>query len=359
MLPTVWQGLEHSQIQHLTLKFPSSRTPKPVSMVPPIPTLVSLKVLDIDPLCYVDDISLLLAESKQLRDLSIVWSPRMREEKEPSVNLNAIFGRCRGQPLKLRKVAIKNLFTHADGSCAGYYDPLTIEEITVINCMGGLGDGGASAFIECPARKIGPPLPQLKFVRGDKPWEGLVELLAQSSGIEKLYIPSPRKAPSPSMGADLSRDSHIEAITKYHGQSLRHLLLPSQWRLSSDHIKHIVQHCPNLEQLGFAARPADFMSIRSLLPSLRNLTALRLLEYPYSNGLSEQWDDFEDFDSREAIDTFVSQAEHNHLPRWLDLGDARVYEIDRVEHDQHPRVRQRNKEAVEHIDIWEMDSFEV
>lgn len=363
MLPTVWQGLVHSQIKSLTVKFPTCKTPKPVSIVPPIPSLVSLKVLDIDPLCYVDDISRLLAESRSLRELSIVWSPRMREANEPSVNLSAMFGRCRERPLQLRKIAIKNLFTYNDDSCPQYHDASCLEEITAINSIGDFSKNSASAFVELPMRKMGPPLPRLRFLCTDRPWEGMMELLTHTSGLEELYIPSPKKAPPRKLKADSIRDTHIEAMTRHHGQSLRHLLLPSQWRLTSEHIKHLAHHCPNLKQLGFAATPSDFMSIRSLLPSLPKLTAVRLLEYPYTNSLSEQWHDFEDWDNAECIDTFVNGAEYTHLPRWIDFGDERVYEIDKIELPEEAsrktRVRQRDLEAVKDIGIWKFDSFEI
>lgn len=110
MLPTVRQGLAQSQVRSLTVRFPSNRPPRPIST---IPSLVSLKILDIEPLCYVDDISLLLAESKKLRELRIEWSPRMHEAKEPSINLDDMFARCRAskQTVNLTKEAMKHLFT--------------------------------------------------------------------------------------------------------------------------------------------------------------------------------------------------------------------------------------------------------
>ncbi|KAL9025430.1 MAG: hypothetical protein Q9196_005747 [Gyalolechia fulgens] len=364
MLPTVWEGLVHSKIQSLTIKFPTSRTPKPVSVVPPIPSLVSLKVLDIDPLCYVDDISRLLAESRKLEDLSIVWNPRMREASELSVNLSTIFRRCRGQPLKLKKAAVKNLFTHDLDTCPEYYDAGYLEEITIINSIGGgSGDSGASPFIGGPMRKLRPPPPRLKYLRGDRAWESMAEILTNPGRLERLYIPSPQKAPPHEIKADSLRDSLVEAVTQHHGQTLRHLLFPSRWRLSSEHIRHIAHRCPNLEQLGFAATPFDFISIRSELPFLPKLKVLRLLEYPYSSALSEQWHDFESFDDMECIDTFVNGVEPTHLPRWVDFGDGRVFEIEKVqipeESDWRIRVKQRNHEAVKDIDIWRLDSFEV
>lgn len=66
-LETVCQGLAQLQnLQSLTLRFPSSRHPRPTTIIPPMPNLRILKVTDIDPLCYPDDISLLLYGSKKV-----------------------------------------------------------------------------------------------------------------------------------------------------------------------------------------------------------------------------------------------------------------------------------------------------
>ncbi|KAI4118684.1 MAG: hypothetical protein LQ338_007361 [Usnochroma carphineum] len=374
MLPTVWQHLAHSQIKSLTVRFPTSRNPRPVTVVPPIPNLVSLKLLDVDPLCYVDDVSLLFAGSKKLRELRIVWSPRMREEKEPSINLHTMFARCRApdQTLKLTTIAIKNLFTHGDGACADYYDPSCLEDLIVINCTGGFGDPGASAFVDNPFRKTSPPLPRLKSVRGDKPSKENVRLLTHIRGLEKLYIigvkkTSPRNGfPPRELNADSLRDQHIEVITRNHGQTLRHLLLPCQWLLTFDHIQRIAQSCLNLEQLAFAATPYHFTSIAGFLRSLPMLTAIRLLEYPYANPLVEQIHEFEDFHAKRCVDMMVDEGGQTHMPRWIEIGDQ-LFEISQVIEQQedsemvHPRrrIRERDRESVEDIDIWNLDSLEI
>ncbi|KAL8940509.1 MAG: hypothetical protein Q9216_002796 [Gyalolechia sp. 2 TL-2023] len=310
-----------------------------------------------------DDISRLLAESRKLEDLSIVWNPRMRETSELSVNLSAIFGRCRDQPLKLKKAAVKNLFTNDDGTCPQYYDTDYVEEITVFNSISGIGDSGASPFIDGPMRKLGPPLPRLKHLRGDRPWNGMAEVLTNTSQLEKLYMPSPQSGPPREFNANRIRDSLVEAVTQHHGLTLRHLLLPSRWLLSSEHIKQVTRRCPNLEQLGFAATPHDFMGIKSELQFLPKLKVLRLLEYPYSNPLSEQWHDYESFDDAECVDTFVDGIEPGQLPRWIDFGDGPVYEIERIESPEEPdrriRVKRRNHDAVKDIDLWKLDSFDI
>ena len=94
-LKTVYQGLAaRTSLVSLDLRFPSSRAPRPIVILPAIPNLRRLRVTNIDPLCYPDDLSVLILQSKRLQDLRMHWSPRMREEAEPSINLRSYFGKC-------------------------------------------------------------------------------------------------------------------------------------------------------------------------------------------------------------------------------------------------------------------------
>lgn len=388
MLPTVWQGLEHSQIRSLTVKFPCSRSPRPIITVPPMASLVSLRVLDIDPLCYVDDISLLLAGSKTLRNLTLVWSPRMREVGEPSVNLESIFGRCRAkdQSLKLKTVAIKNLFAYDTNSCESYFDPSGIEEVTEINSTAGLGDHGAAVFINSPFRKMSRPLPHLKSVRGDRVSKEFLVLLETTRGIEKLYIIGDKKAdkdkgssilprspasngssPSGDLHSENLRDDTIEAITQNHGHTLRHLLLPPQWRLTSDNIALIVRSCPNLEQIGFGTEFDRFMSLKLLMPFLTKVTAIRLLDNPGGSDFRDKMHEVDDGRHEEQMGGPTS-ARAGQKIRWIELADL-LFEMGKTELMDDPenpgkmryrrRVWKQNREAVKDIAIWKMDSLDV
>jgi hypothetical protein len=112
-LKTLYQGLAtHSTLTTLWLKFPDSRLPRPSVLIPPIPNLKVLKCSDIDPLCYPDDISLLLLHSRKLQDLRLHFSPRMRREAEPTTNLETYFGRLSRAKyrLKLKHFAMQNFF---------------------------------------------------------------------------------------------------------------------------------------------------------------------------------------------------------------------------------------------------------
>ncbi|KAL8724381.1 MAG: hypothetical protein Q9181_006852 [Wetmoreana brouardii] len=358
-------------------------SPRPIAVVSPLPNLVSLKVIDIDPLCYGDDISLLLAESEQLRELRLIWSPRMREAREPSVNLGSIFGRRR---LKLAKFGIKNLFHHSDGWCPAYYDQSAVEEVTVINSYAGCDDHPESAFIDSRLRNVNISLPRLKLWRGDRVSKELVELLANTNGLEKIYIIGPRTTKKPnsdnaflrspaSNGATTPseirsvslRDEHLEAITRNHGSTLRHLLLPPQWRLTSDNIALVVRNCPNLEQIAFGADFDRFPNLRLLMPFLPKLFAMRLLDNPDNSGFRDKMHELDDGRHEAKIGGASSACEWSKL-RWMELADL-VFEVGRVELVEEPdnpgkmryrrKVWKRDREAVKDIEIWKMDSLDV
>lgn len=112
-LKTLYQGLAaHRTLTSLSIKFPSGREPRPSVMIPPMMNLRKFKATDIDPLCYPDDISMLLFGSKKLEDLRLHFSPRMRREAECSLSLDTYFGRClRGNySIKLKHLGMQNFY---------------------------------------------------------------------------------------------------------------------------------------------------------------------------------------------------------------------------------------------------------
>ena len=164
MLPTVWLGLaQRLNLTTLVVKAPSGRAPRPSLLVPPIPNLKTLIIKNIDPLCYPDNISLLLEGSKKLEHLSLHWSPRMRESREPSVNLHSYFGRVIAAHYKmpLKSIAFQNLYAHNESLFQQCLDPEKIESFTMISSVSGNDDAADLAFVEHGWR-YAPPRPRMK-----------------------------------------------------------------------------------------------------------------------------------------------------------------------------------------------------
>ncbi|KAL1965682.1 hypothetical protein VTN77DRAFT_5182 [Rasamsonia byssochlamydoides] len=328
MLETVYIGL--SQLPHLTslsVRFPSSRHPRPTIVIPPMPHLRSLKVTDIDPLCYPDDISTLLAKSRNLRELKMHWSPRMREAQEPSVILHDYFRKCsKERPLKLKKIAMQNLYARNTEDWSEAIDQSSIEEVTFLSSPG-FEDAASSTFVHNTWTSR-PPAGQVNFksIRHDSFNKKHCEFLTTFTGLERLYfvnpvhdqLNSPRQSVGPSSTTVtpprventtntapttaasaiaaravspasphsplnsvnqniLMRDTYFNTIVGNHGATLRHLLLPSRWPLSANLIARLVHACPNLEQLALAAEISALETSRLLLPFLRKLVAIRIL----------------------------------------------------------------------------------
>ncbi|OJD13155.1 hypothetical protein AJ78_06358 [Emergomyces pasteurianus Ep9510] len=338
MLETVYQGLAQlPKLKSLTLRFPSSRHPRPTTVIPAMPHLRALKITDIDPLCYPDDISTLLHQSKKLRELKMHWSPRMREAQEASVFISDYFRKCIAakSPLKLKNIAFHNLYSlHREEITFGI-DYATLEAITVLTApTGGTGIDNMS-FVEhsWPSKNFAPNVKSVRLDRIDK--RGC-EFLTTFLQLESLYlvngirnpgdyINSPRNVSpdsstiltpdSSSAGRGRSdsvhdgssnsmahiinfrphsaqtasnfpphlRDPFLQGLTPNLGLRLRHLLLPSRWTLTPHLIARLVRGCPNLEQLALATEMSSMETLSLLLPFLRKLVALRLLiPTPYS-----------------------------------------------------------------------------
>ncbi|KAM5444255.1 hypothetical protein MferCBS31731_000772 [Microsporum ferrugineum] len=326
-LETVCQGLAQLQnLQSLTLRFPSSRHPRPTTIIPPMPNLRILKVTDIDPLCYPDDISLLLYGSRKLRDLRMHWSPRMRESQEPSVALTDYFRRCIAAkaPLRLKKLAFQNFYALHPGESGAGVSHDCLEEVTMLTSPTG---NAAMTFVEASWPTPGPreEMSMLKTFRIDRVEKRGLDFLQQLTPLENLYFVNPLREPidyvnnsrpgvaypsSPStplpsgtghhtMTADYQqnqstppapglqsassasraslREMHVSTIISVHGATLKRLLLPARMNIPVPLVVKLVHACPNLEQLAMAVDTNSLEVIGLVLPFLRKLQALRIL----------------------------------------------------------------------------------
>ncbi len=402
MLRTTWQGLaQKPTLTKLTIKFPNDRTPRPIATAPPLLNLQYLKITEIDPLCYPDDVSLLLLGSKNLRHLKLHWSSRMRDNREPSVHSGQLFGRMMASNyvMPLKSLSIQNLYIHHGESCMLSLD--TIEELTLINSTSGLGNDGSTAFMDGTYRKPeGMVLTVLKSLRVDRVSHQLCEFLTHITGLEKLYLIGPQPHPHRSSSKDQSndttplpcspdstnsssgsidinhivslKDDYIEAITQYHGKTLRHLLLLPQWRLTDEDIATIVRQCPNLEQLGIGADFSNFKNLRLLVPFLSNLTSMRLLGNPDDASFVNKMREMDDLGiHEEKIGEETVNGQWSKLS-WMELGaDDLIFEVGKRESGKRElrerdgrtgwrrKVAKRPFKMVEGIDIWRMDSLDI
>lgn len=402
MLPTVWQCLPlKTTLKRLTIKFPSTRDPRPITLAPAIPSLESLNIHDIDPLCYADDISTLLYGSKKITDLTLHWSPRMRDACEPSIHPAAYFGKMTSHKYKmpLRALAMGNFFVSSMDVDEPFFDGEKIEEVTALNCKGSIGSSGSAFFVEhdeYQRMNVKCVMPGIKMIRIDKISKLYCDQMYAFNGMERIYLVNPqtraksyingsqkRLTPiSQSPGSTTSspgicdtnaftalKDAYLDAITTAHGATVRHLLLLPQWRLNSDDIARLVRLCPNLEQLAFGFEADSVDHLRLLLPFLSKLTAVRFLSNPDDSTFTERmrrWDD--EVDPTTRLERAVNKTEYANL-RYAGLGgddlifslgpryslgwDGEGQEIFRRDITKIPRS------AVSDIAIWKMDSSEL
>ena len=383
-----------------------------MTLAPPMPNLQSLKVTDIDPLCYADDISYLLLGSKNLRHLTLHWSPRMRQASEPSTHPSAYFGRCEAAKylMPLKSIAMHNLYTYDYNSRGTVLNFDTIEEVTCLNSIRVLGNNDGSAFLDNGLRKHADYiLPNLKMLRIDKVSRDQCDFLGAVQGLERLYLIGP-KSKSSSLPKGNGRDTlhsaahtpptsdisspntttstgdpqitssasirslkvdYLENIVRKHGSTLRHLLLIPQWKLTADDIAIIVRQCPNLEQLGIHTDFNNFAHLRLLVPFLPKLKVVRILGDDGEGGDGNFVEMMRDLDSRglhaEKIGQETVNREWSKL-RFIELGASDlIFEVsgryrveDAVDGEGKEVWRRHVKkvglEEVGDIEIWKMDS---
>ncbi|KAJ4354879.1 hypothetical protein N0V95_003413 [Ascochyta clinopodiicola] len=412
-LTTVYQGLINKPtLTSLTLRCQTNRIPRPTTTIPALPNLKTLVMYDIDPLCYPDDISLVLASAKGLENLKLHWSPRMRENGEESINLMSMFARCVADKVSLpiRRFEMWNLYTRFFGdSNEEIFNPLTISELTIINSMG--SSDPMTVFLDDTWRlqHRHPVQPNLKMIRMDTMDKEVVRMLREFKGLERLYIVSTKRtrgtpksdstvatpttpsvatpgmtngttsaAGTPNMNEHQCRGvgGDFLAVVQANHRGMRHLLLSDLWRLTDEALYKICQTLPQLEQLGYSGDVSQFESLRQIVSLVPNLWAIRFLIRP-GTEFAERIDTTEDMHPF-AIATEFWRPEYKNV-KYIGLGERLVYKLGGViyppkgapeipkgqENSINARragpvrhIERVSRESVKWIEIWGMDSTE-
>ncbi|KAF2643718.1 hypothetical protein P280DRAFT_487666 [Massarina eburnea CBS 473.64] len=412
-LQTVYEGLMHkSNLTTLTLRCPSRRIPRPTTVVPPLPNLKTLIVYDIDPLCYPDNISLLLLTSKKLENLKLHWHPRMRETGEESVNLLNYFGRCIAAKhrVPIKRLAFYNLYARNQGD--GFetvMDNSRMMEVHIINSMGSADP--MNVFLDNTWKINGnQPVPHnLKVMRIDTTDKEHVRMMYKFSGLEQLSS----MAPTPTSPSNTTTPATVNGVSAPSGngatasgsaaatngtpitesqckslageylaviqsnhRTMRYLLLSDRWQLSPSALFKLCQSCPNLEQLGFACNIPPLESLRQIIALCPKLWAIRLLVQPGS-PLAEQVESLDSEIHQFMFTRELWRPEYLRI-KYFGLGDV-VFKLGGVITGQLPagaadgegekeingkklgplrRMERVDRSALEGVEIWGMDNVE-
>ncbi|KAF2425334.1 hypothetical protein EJ08DRAFT_594529 [Tothia fuscella] len=411
-LKTIYQGLASKpMLTSLTLKFPRTRIVRPTVVVPPMPSLTSIYLVDIDPLCFPDDFSTLFLHARKLEDLRIEWNPRMRREKEPSICLSAYFGEClsAGVKLPIKRLALKNMFAKNNKELDRVIDPTTMESVTMINCVD--PEDASTIFYDNTwilqhRQKAPGPSPKLTKLRVDRLDKSQELPLAGWGHFEEIYLvntppsatPSPQsslspaqpssspeksvaspatsqssdgKETSPSQGSLMltrpeSPHSQVEfassflaAITSRHGATLKKLLLSDKWCLSGPTIKHVFTSCPQITQIGLALDSNDFELLRPLIRLAPRMHAIRVLirpDMPVYHTVADIAPEMYCF----AIGLETWRPEYRNL-RWVGIG-SQYFELGGIYREGTTfkrRVHKRTWDEIKHVEIFGMDTFDI
>ena len=228
--PTVYAGMAKlARLESLWIRFPISRSPQPAYEIPPLPNLKSLTFTYYDPLCYPDDVSTLLLHARKLQHLTMHFSPRMREQGEPSVMLTHFFRKNIAAKIKLhlKSFGLYNLLNSADPSeCINAIDPSHIEHFTTLNTFGNDEDApvpanlatgtGAAYFIDRMWNMFVKPedhRPKPKSVRLDQLHTRHGQELRNFVGLEKLYLVNARYKPKTANGTSTKTNGDSSSST--------------------------------------------------------------------------------------------------------------------------------------------------
>ncbi|WPG99522.1 Hypothetical protein R9X50_00233700 [Acrodontium crateriforme] len=383
-LKTLYHGLAaHDTLNCLILKFPSTRIPRPSVLIPPMPHLRRLKVTDIDPLCYPDDISLLILHGRKLEDVRIHFSPRMRREAEPGLNLGTYFGRLEKANLKLpvRHFGIQNFFGVQLHVLEEILDPERCKSMASIDTFGTAGGPPGTVFVDETWKNVSPDSwTDFRRVRCNEITQQHVGIISRATGMAQLYFINqkpPKTGTTPiglespftpedveSPGTDsliqqLGRD-YLHAITRNHGTTLTHLLLSDKWSYSQEEAAEFIRFCPNLEQLGIALNTSNHSLMRLVLPFLSKLKAIRILQNSWLDDHNRMISDEERMEGMRR-DLWKAGAESL---QWIGFGNS-VYKVGKNYQivneaglmEMRREVRLASSDEIKDVELWSMDSL--
>jgi hypothetical protein len=195
-MKTIYQGLSsRNSLTALKIRFPISRLPRPVVTIPGIPRLRDLHLENLDPLCYNDDVSLLISDAVALESLKLHFNPRIRRELELSVSMATYFGRlwASKRVMRLKHISFANLFSRHEIQLDSTNKFDRLETICTINCMD--SEDPNTTFVDRTWQNSSMQIPELvamKSMRTDRVHEKLSKDLFLMRGLEALYLVSKR-----------------------------------------------------------------------------------------------------------------------------------------------------------------------
>lgn len=402
-LKTLYQGLSaRDSLTSLTIKFPSSRLPRPSVCIPPMPNLKAFKAIDIDPLCYPDDISVMILSSKKLIDLRLHFAPRMRQMAETTLSLESYFGRCfkAGYTPKFKHFSMQNWFGPSTASMGTVFNIDSCDSMTFLDTFGGAQGGSANVYVDDTWRLELPPDAKFNYriARFNEFAEQHVTLIKNSTGLERVYIvndrvgkpamsststtpngnaeyitPDDSPAASSSSNAPVSEHavaraaeiaafshSYLNAFTQYHGDTLQHLLLSSQWPLGEQDISTLIRCCPNLTQLGVALAVSSHNILRLLIPFLPKLFAIRILD---NENMKDRTPCQREIAGNMGRDLYAAHAYKLRYIGDCDVvfraGGAYEHFFEDGRSEMRRLVERVDAEEVKDVEIWRLDCLDI
>lgn len=340
-LPTVHSGLAGlKNLRTLKIRFSSDRSNQSRATIPALPHLRELGFTDYDPLCCPDDLSLVLLHATDLESLSMHFSPRMKNAKEPAPLLDILNRNvAEKRKLRLKSLAVYNVFANPNPEVNEIFLPDRLEELAMLNSFGpayAKDTSQATHWIDQTWAFQGGKevdVTKMKMIRSDKVNHLVIKDLVAMPNLERIYLvnPSPPKTRSrhdlqspatsgTSSSDDLTpigppievkpltprfsqlphevlRDNLIDTISRVHGPKLKHIILTARLPVNVYTLGRLCASCPGLLQLAFAMEEINPEALRHIAPNARQLRCCRILAPdgpgPEAKEQRKRWDEFE------------------------------------------------------------------
>jgi hypothetical protein len=312
--------------------------------VPPLPRLRELMLENYSPLVYQHDFSVVLLHATRLEVLDLHFHPGLGPQVcgEYLVKFFDQLRKAR-RKLGLKSFSLRNAGHKWSGDALR--DVIDVQQLKELNFV---HSGYLSRWDEHNQGNLelsrGPRLMLmgqklcLKSIQFDGVGTEYADFLGSITGLERMYL-----LESFAQKSQKLRDVLFRAIATNHGATLRHLMLPTFWRLPTPWIAKLFRTCPNITQLSLATECETLEAMSILVPLLRKLWAIRV-RYPTPQHHEKMAEDL---------------AEHFDFPqlRYIGLGKL-VWELGGIYEKDGMRKRRMKmipeEDVEDHVEIWKM-----
>ncbi|KAL7274745.1 hypothetical protein RUND412_002333 [Rhizina undulata] len=369
--------------------FPPRPLRPPLTVIPSMLNLHSLRLIDQSVAPYSDDFTPLIFSSPALKSLTISWrTETVLSQLVFNQQLRQVLVGRHPKRLQLIEVGFNNMFLDGAGDIGELFETTALRKIVLLDCdvsenswkelflpeqagaenpamaaaLAAVSVGGSGSFprfsggseVSTPTNKRSreedtptPPASASSSTTSSGTLHGIPHGLRnrklnlkyfKTNMLGRRYISLLEsfegleelyiidKDLNSEQGRELKED-YMQAIFSRHGRTLKKLRLTAKWVLDRDEISRLIRACTGLNELGLALEHDELYFLKVLVPFLPKISLVHILDSPFCFSPENPTLRLDNNAKQYFIGTAVANPDYQRI-RWIGLGDLR-FRIDR------------------------------